>query len=397
LNAWVTASDFSAGQRAEWVIAKMHEWHDQTHLFVHGATDTKPTVKTYSKVVSAWANSRHKDALDRVMKILEAMREVDWSEEQLDSTAFRKAMVDMYVQAMKLCSFSREPEKAPHICYKMLSHLDDLVGLCNIKATKLQKLYSNVIFAWAKSSRRDRVDRVEKLYLELQEKLRQACTDLDSQAFLHSSVYDALFTVYADAGDRTRSQELLSKMLTEYMENREKVFDDSLGPAKPTVKMLNSVILACSRHPRSTKAAEEYFQLISELGTWCSSLRMNPDIVSYNALLSAFGETNDMEMAEKGDQYFQKLRNDGSIMPTTVTYNMALLLWVNVSSPKALIRAHALLSEMEVSNDFRIKPDYKSYNIYMSMLKKSKMSDCDKKVRIEDVQRRINRLSRGRR
>lgn len=392
LGAWVMASTSVSGQRAELLLLKMQELHEKKF-------DAKPCVKSFSKVISAWVNSKHQEATIRADAILTMMNEIDWSDET-DMTSFHKTLADIYLQVMKLWSSYSKPN-APEKCSQLLLQLNANTGFQHVKSVTVQRLYAALITAWARSGRKNIIaSRVQEIFAEMNAQRRTGgvFATNDNLSFVwDSAVYHALLLAYAQAGDGTKAEAMLKSMLQEYLEHHSSGVENSNSntPTKVDTKCFNLVLLAWSKssEPDATMRAEDLFLQMLQLRNR-DHVDVRPDVVSYNAVLAAFSGTNDRLRARRGYDYFRQLTNtkDPTCRPTTVSYTLAIRVWSRLPTLEALERVQFLLDEMK-TGDRSVRPDATTYKAFLSVLKKCTFLSADERTRrMEDIQREWDKL-----
>jgi pentatricopeptide repeat protein len=367
LNAWVAYPTRNAGQRAELLVLKMQELHE-------AGCDTKPTYKTYSKIIKAWVNSKHEHALPRIDTILQTIERMDWSDE--DNPYNKETVAETYLAAMRMCSYTDRSKMAVKKCVDLFSRLNAVLGLKNVEYKTLQHMYAALIYSWAQSELPETATKVQEIFneVEAQHKKKVAESSGDMDPHLHSSIYQSLLHAYAKTGSGDKAEVILRRMMQEYLEDIER----GLDPAKLNtidVKCFNSVILAWSRSkdPNAPLRAEKLFRQMCQLQT-SKHLHVRLDVVSYNAILAALAESNDVEMARLGDAYFLQMlqSTDPKCRPTTVTYTKAISLWSNIGTREALDRARELWEEMKSSNrSVNIRPNAPTGKAFLAVLKNS--------------------------
>jgi pentatricopeptide repeat protein len=366
LNSWVAYPTRSAGQRAELLVLKMQELCENGY-------DTKPTYKTFSKIVKAWVNSKHEHALTRVDTILQTLERMDWSDE--DNPYNGKTVAETYLEVMRLCSFKDRNKESVKKCVELFSRLDGVMGLKNVDYDILQRMYAALIFTWAQSDLPETAVRVQEIFedVDAQHKKRFAEASDEVHPHLHVSVYQALLHAFARSGSGYQAENILKRMMQEYLDLKDKS-DESVNVNKVDTKSFNSVLLAWSKSsdPDAQVRAEKLFRQMCQLQT-SKHMKVRLDVVSYNAVLATLSDSSDEQTARRGDGYFRQMlaSNDPSCRPTTVTYTKAISLWSQIGTQEALRRAQELLEEMNSSSDKKIKPNALAYKAFLSVVKKS--------------------------
>jgi len=358
LNAWLKRCGSGskedavlAGQRAELVLLKMKELHER-----HGY-DVKPTIRHIGKVVATWsaAASKHDGAAARaeaVLRLMEHFETIDGQED--DRQQYCKALSDAFLNVIRAYSLgsSRGNKETPEKCQSLFDELLSAAGgLQNIPIPTLRKLCSCIVLSWARCRRKDSAERAEATLHRIQRDCRNVGVKLSPDRFCHNSILEA----WSQRGDGERAEAIWNDMYRTPANSRR-----SRGALKrPDTKSMNLLILAWSRsvHREDTKdpnrsrsRAEEIFVEMTNRHS------IQPDVVTYNALLSALSGSTDANTALRGEEYLRQLSDlydssgAKSCQPNVVTYNTAIRLWSNISSNEAATRAQKLLSEMELRN-----------------------------------------------
>jgi exonuclease VII small subunit len=391
LNAWVKYPTKPSGQRAELLVLKMLELSEKGY-------DTKPNYKSYSKIVHAWVNSRHDHALARVDKIMETLERMDWSNET-GKYNVKETVAQTYLAAMKACSYVVWNKSVIKKCLDYLSRLDKILGLQNVEWNTLQHIYAALIYTYAQSELPETETRVQEIFAEVDARHKQhvagrmatkAGENEDFDPYLSITVYRALLHAFAKTGSGHKAEEVLKRVMHEYLDLMEKHVEiDPLR--KIDTSCFNSVLLAWSRstEPDAGLHAEKLFrQMCQSKSSNYMSVRL--DVVSYNAVLSAMSGSTDVDVARRGDMYFKQIleSSDPKCRASSVTYTKAISLWSNIGTKEALKRADEILNEMLTSKVSRIKPTKPAYKSYLDVLNK-----CSSVLSPEDYQNRFQEIN----
>lgn len=410
LTAWAKyASKPEAGQRAELLLLKMQEMYENSHH----RSNTKPCLKSFSKVVAAWGSSRHGDAPARADAIIQMMEEMDWSLDKADAESFCQKMTETYLVGMKLWSWSNKQD-APEKCAALLERLGRIVGHDNIKPTKLERLYAVLIDTWAKSGRPNAQLKAEGLLNEWKRQDKVPVFPTDQRQIWDSPLHRSILNLYAKTGDGEKAEAVLNTMLQGILNE----CSESLDPKTLDVQPFNSTLLAWSRStdPKATDRAEALFLHIVKLQpttrtSSCSTsgpvlVVVQPDVVTYNAVLAAMAGTREEAVALRGMGYFRQLQEqrDPRCQPTAITYTKAMQLWPKVRTPVALQQVQGLLNEMSSSvssGDCRrrreggVRPDAEAWMAYISVLSVSKLAEPDLSQHLKLARSELEKLGNG--
>ena len=393
LNAWAVSGTRNSGQRAELLLLQMQDLYEQ-----HGMTEFQPTVKTVSKAIAAWVNSKHPEAMARAESVLSTMYAV--KAESMAEDGLSKTLADTHVLVSKLWSHSKKPE-APEKCRGCLELLRDKVSLDAVSPLTVQKLYAALIFSWAESKRRDIQSQVRSILVEM----RRADPPVGfsgNSPNLSSPLYHALFYAYAKTGDVKSAEYLLKIMIRDHDQRgslcpKSQVIANRIPPPKPDVKSFNCVLLAWSRSNRPD-AANECLKLLDYMDKVEDELPLRKNIVTYNTVLATLATTNSASMAYRGHCRFLELIKSG-LEPTRVTFVAALGLWTNIGTVAAVHRTEELVALLKKS---KVKPDARIFDICMGTIKKSPLVGYAVEQKLEELRIAIgdakpSRKARGRR
>lgn len=355
MSCWVDSGLAVAGERNEYLLLRMQEL-SETH-------DTKPCIKCIVKVIQAWIEARRDISVERAEAILQLIPETDFES---------KSAAEAFLWVIKGHAMSGQ-KAAPDKCHGLFRQLVELVPLDEVPHGILQKLYSFRIMAWSRSNRKDAAERAQAIFDGAKLECKEAKVDFQPDRFCYSSLLEAWARV-----DAERCESVWKEMCESYQKGNES--------CKPNTKAFNSLLLSWSRSkdPKSAARTRDLFAQMSKLG-------LEPDVISYNAVLTTFGGSDDFATARRGQVLFDRLKErfskgDRSCRPTTVSYTKAIQLWTCIKSPEALERAQNLLTEMQ---DRQLQPDEQTYKAFLKVLHNS--DHPDKKERTLAILRRMNR------
>jgi pentatricopeptide repeat protein len=325
LNAWSSVSHKSAGHRIECLVLQMQQ------------LGVAVTPRSFVKLIAAWTQSRRANAPQRARAILRLLLSVvdeelakktvlSNNDEMIDGPdrSVERAVLDAYLHVVRAFALTASRDRtAPDQCHALLKELlssgrvaalQDATGSDSAAHRgTFRKICSMVCLAWARSKRRDAAQQIERL-------LHQLETDfgLPADRFCCNTLLEA----HASQGDRKGALQTWNR------------FFESTGgkPAlEPDVQSVNSVLLALDRSRDSWERseAESFWDRVR------SQFRVDPNVVTFNALLSLAGKSDKLEIARRGEAYLAQLEllhsnGDPACRPNPVTYAKAIELWENI-------------------------------------------------------------------
>jgi len=133
---------------------------------------------------------------------------------------------------------------------------------------------------------------------------------------------------------------------------------------KPNVRSFSTVMDAWSRTGNVVEALQ-VLQLLKERYEANNDVALQPNIVSYNSILSAYSKCRGGQQAAEDCQAFLESM---PVEPDVVSYNCCLHAWARSGAPDAGERAEAILRSMPVA------PNARSYTIVMDAWSRSSSS-----------------------
>jgi len=234
-------------------------------------TDIHPDATSYATVINAWARSRERDAVERAEEAMERAN-----------------------QAHMNC-----PNLYPNVM-----------------------TFNSMINCYAKSNLPDASDRAIRVLEEMKEKCKvEAYRECRPDVVTYTSVIDTL----SKAGTLEASEialSLLSELETEYIQTK----DHTL---KPNIRTYTSAINSIGRSGKVPSRAEEIVLRLEKDDDERDGSTLL-DVVAYNALINAYGWSNEKGRAVKCYEILQKMvrrnQRDGGMdsRPDIVTCNSVL-------------------------------------------------------------------------
>eukprot|EP00537_Pseudo-nitzschia_pungens_P002920 CAMPEP_0172370758 /NCGR_PEP_ID=MMETSP1060-20121228/39496_1 /TAXON_ID=37318 /ORGANISM="Pseudo-nitzschia pungens, Strain cf. cingulata" /LENGTH=950 /DNA_ID=CAMNT_0013096137 /DNA_START=404 /DNA_END=3256 /DNA_ORIENTATION=- len=408
INAHVQCFNIEA---AENLLREMHETYLRS-----GNMEIRPTMQSYSVVISGIAKSRRKNAGERAERILEQIKEMAQSGDLdeppdvilynavLDCWAKSSSTQETASRALAFLKKMKQDGIVPDaISYNTIIHclaqsgmtLDAELMLEEMKDTGVQpnSITYNTLLAACFSQKphrtrrgkdRDDSNRAEKLF----DKMRS-----DPNIQPDVVTYNTMLHSYSRQGDFEKAESLLKEMFLE----------DS--PVSPDSTSMNTIINAWTKSgkddaPQRAEAILEQMLKPSDSNeAWGKSLEgIRPSSITFNSVMTAWTKTRRAEAADRCQHLFDLMENNavGEVQPDYVTFNIMIYAWSLSTLEDAPDRAEALLSEMHKrfqAGNARMRPSTKTYGSLINVWAKSRRPEAGEKA--EKYLRKIIQISEG--
>lgn len=266
LDCWAQSRSRGGARRATSILQHMEQ------RYAANKTNLHPDITSYTTVINAWARSREKDAISQAEEVL------------------------------------RRSEEA---------HKNGIPG-----TTPNTLTYNSLINCYSKSNQPNASSRaIDLLRLMKEKSAKKAYRHCHPDVVTYTSVIDTL------AKEGTFEA---SKMAEALLEELELSYDETSDPRlKPNIRTYTSVINAVARsrvNPQRAEVILDRIQTSFEAG----KRGPKPDVVSYNALINAYGWSNEKVKAVKCFEILERmieLFNSGkntSAKPDIITCNSVL-------------------------------------------------------------------------
>ncbi|KAL3931106.1 MAG: hypothetical protein SGBAC_011461 [Bacillariaceae sp.] len=310
INAHINSRNI---ERAEELLGEMH------HSFLQGNVDVRPTVQTYTVVLSGWSKLRASDAGERGERLLHLMRDLANSGEldgPPDIVAYN-AVLDCWAKSKSPNAMSRaqallqsmesdgiQPDAYSYnILIRSFTRSRKIVEAEGVLRTMMDAgvepditSYNTLLDGWSKSSLRQSSTRIRSLFRVLREHERLEPDLVTYNTLLHS---------YSRRGDGEQAESLLDEMC---------------------------------RH----------------------GSRLRPDSISFNTVISAWAQSTDPESPQRAEAILERMIEiGGRVRPDVISFNSVMGGWVRSRSPKAFQQGQKLLSMM---NEMALRPDPVTFN-----------------------------------
>jgi pentatricopeptide repeat protein len=403
INAHAQAGDILAAER---LLSEMHE----TYLTGQNAA-VRPTLKTYSTVLSGLAKSRRPDSGERAEKILDLVKQMANSGdlEEAPDVVMYNIVLDCWAKSPvheasmrsklfleRMIDDSISPDV---ISYNTVIHCMTRSGspheaealFEDMKAAGVhpnQITYNTLLAAYLTSPKapRPRAPKESKTTFDASKvvdtsKAEQLFARMknDPHVKLDVVTYNTMLHFYSRTGDVAKAEEFLAEMLKED------------APVSPDSVSMNTVINAWSNSGRADapqRAEGILDKMLASTSEGEGRFRLCPTSITFNSVMNAWTKSGKSEAPERCQRLF-RLMNDlvdqGHVQarPDFVTYNTLIHAWSLASIEDAPDRAEAVFLEMKHKYDAgnaRMRPTARTYGALIHVWSKSKRPNSGDKA-----------------
>ena len=408
INAHVQSFNIGAAE------ALLREMHDT--FLRSGNMDIRPTMQSYSVVISGIARSRRTDAGEHAERILEQIRDMAISGD-LDKppdVILYNAVLDCWAKSTptpetasraltfleKMCDDNIVPDV---ISYNTVIHclaqsgrvVDAEILLDQMKEAGVhpnQITYNTLLATYtnrkggknrSRGSHRIDTNAAERLF----EKMRK-----DSNITKDAVTYNTMLDAYSREGNIDKAETLLKEMLLEE------------SPVSPDSTSINTVINAWTKsgQPNAPQRAEAILEHMLRPDTpWQEGgkpLGIRPTSATFNSVMNAWTKTRNPEAAKHCRHLFDLMANNkvAQIHPDFITYNIMIHALSLSNQEDAPEHAEILLQEMHQkfkAGNARIQPNTKTYGSMINVWKRSDRPEAGQKA--EEYLRKILKIADG--
>ena len=403
MNAWIQSRVPNAPLRAQDLLMRMQERHNEVPLF-----NPAPDTVSYNTVLHGWALSKAHDATQNAEELIRfmetksqtnpAVAPTTWSynlvilayANRVGEYGSAKAAEDWLLRLSKLSaeqgagvspdkhSFNlvlkawanSEDEKGPDRAFEILRLM---VKLSNegheVKPDPIS--FVTVINSFAKRGRA--MEAQETLYLSQE-------VDLPQNANL-TPCFNAVIDAWAKSGatDAGSMAEIVLKNAVSFSKTSTGVI----------VRPNDITYTACldahakSDNPNALENAEKFLRdMITSFQTGES--RVAPTTFTFTCIVNAWAKSNNDDSAEKAESWLMRMKDLSSkndafkCDPDNVTYNLCIDTWARNKAPNAGARAARLLQQMEQlyeRGSSRMRPSGFSYRVVIKRLLSSQRKE----------------------
>jgi pentatricopeptide repeat protein len=337
LNALAKSQRGDSGQRAEILVANLERQYKA------GNEDLKPDTTIYNILIRC-----HKSSVTRQEKILYKMGKRDvvsystviQSYSQLGGKQAAHKAQQLLDEACKdglkpnaqlfnsaITAWSRSGAKeSPKRAEQLLRRMEDN----NIQPNAI--VYTSVINAWAKSGEAGSALRCEVLLKLMRVMYKQGSSEMKPNAQTFTTVISA----WARSGERDACdhvERLVDTML--------KLSEGDKDMA-PNVYTMSAAVDAYAR-AGGRGAASKANDLVKRL----EAIGVKANLQTYNALISVYGNSQQMGSPQMAESILTKLEESKDIMPTVVSYTSVVNAWAKSSEKDKARRSQLILERMK--------------------------------------------------
>ena len=373
-------------EQAENLLREMH------HEYEQGVHEVKPTTRSYTVVLSAWAakQSRHsgergEQLLELMEKLYEAgeMNEPDifvynsvlacWASSRMPEAGRKaKEFLEKFIREgkMKPDSYSFNTVMSALIRENRLTDAEQIMAVMrDFGVTPDATAYNTLMNAWVKSGAKDAKYRVEKLYQQMKE-------DPDAEADVITM--NILLHFYSKSNNPEAAEALLNEMCSP---------ESKVTPDAISFNTAISAWTACMR-PESPERAEAILSLMLQY-----SDTVVPNVITFNSLLNSWVKSRPLEAREEcrrlvGTMFDLVEQGNSSAQPDVITYNTLINAHSVSGDDDAPLQAEMIFREMDrryEQGDHRLKPSVHTYGSLINAWSKSKNPQAGQ--RAEDILR----------
>lgn len=319
---------------AESLVQRMHEEYVRS-----GNKDVRPTLETYSTILSGLAKSRQRDAGERAENILDNVKELSRSGEldQALDVILYNAVLDCWAKSRR----PESPDRSKNILSMMIrdGFKPDIIS------------FNTVVHCMAKSGR---LQEAESLLKDMEE------FGVRPNAVTFNTLLSAYVSAVSSVPKKKKGSEQEKAMLTDQIEH---LFErlKQVSSVSLDVVTYNTVLHFYSRVGEVEKASSLLQEMLAP------ESRVTPDLISMNTVISAWANSGREDAPERAEAIFEQvlLQNDHrhQIAPTSVTFNAVMSAWTKSRRPEAAERCEQLFDLMKTDGDADVQPDFVTFNI----------------------------------
>ena len=329
LSAWSQVGTWEAAERAERILKEI--------IPRMGLT---PDIYAFCACLACWAKiSSQPRAMDRAQALFDELRASPLPHLRPDVVA--------YTNLMNVYGKYDEPEKVESLLQDMLQSQSATHSPSREDDRRKPNVhtFSVIILAWARSSRRDGIERAERWLYRMQDEFGIRPNVVSYSTVLHAWSHRARYD--PEAPDRAH-----------------KILRTIAKVANP--RSFAAVIQAYAQQGRAEEAESLLQQMLSDTRD-----TPQPDAYAFSAVLHAWSKTKDfppIEAAQRAEKLLMRmheLHNKKKLRepPNVVCFTNVLTCWTRIKGVEGVERAHAILETM---TNYGARPNIVSINIVMN-------------------------------
>lgn len=245
------------------------------------------------------------------------------------------------------------------------------------------KTYTTVMDLWAKCNQVGAADRCFQLFNHMKELYK---TNGDKQSKPNAITYGTVIAAFAKTGRANEAEGVMLELLQEYQRTK----DLDLVPNQIHFSALIDA-WAKSLQVGAPQRAEALLERMYALAKETNHDHLMPTVITFNSVIHAWAKSNEVDAASRAEAILYRMQSDHvlNVTPDRYTYTTVLDCLANCQSKDAAVRAEAILdlmieqsskTDLEVddsdSDTSSIKPDTITFNTVISAITKSRYPDA---------------------
>jgi len=287
----------------------------------------KPSVRTFSSVIKAYANAGNPSKAEDILKLM--------------------------------IEYSEVTQNNDHASLKNMTQFNEEL-LCRPNTI----IFTNVINAWAQSKERNAARRADEILSWMKQMNKAGIPNVAPNTVTYATCINA----WAKGKKVTEKCALRAEELLEEMEEERAKGSD----VKPNTVAFTSVINAWGRSgsPKAIDRIQYIFDRMTELSAQGVD-EIRPNSLTYNSVMSSYVKNNSPIAALTCEKLLNRMeilssQGDRDVAPDTITYNVCINAWARSDDPSSAQHAEHILNRLESRyKEFggrRLRPNDRSYN-----------------------------------
>ncbi|KAG7351996.1 PPR: pentatricopeptide repeat domain containing protein [Nitzschia inconspicua] len=320
-------------QAAESLLRQMHDEYIRS-----GNKDIRPTLETYSSVMSGLSRTRRRDAGERAEKLFHDVKNMARSGDldKAPDLVLYNTVLDCWAKS----SGSKSPDKAKCFLDTMIADgvTPDVIS------------FNTVIHSMANAGRfREAEDMLEEM--------KEVGVQPNTVTF--NTVLSAYVSAVSSKSKKGKVSPSDKENLTERIQ---RLFDDLKKNRRDMLDVVtyNTVLNFYSHAGDPEKAIDLLEEMLAPNSC------VPPDVFSLNTVISAWANSGQEDAPERAEAVFNQVlpqnREQRQILPNTVTFNSVMSTWTKSRRPEAAERCQHLFDLMMMDN-IHVEPDNVTFNI----------------------------------
>lgn len=392
-----------------------------------------PSAEMYNMAIGSWTRAQSRDCTQRATQLLTLMsqeyqRGSRWVKEFNaihggEPCRVRAPRPDIINYTAVMNAWCKQGTKGVLQAQQVLQELEHLSGVSHILSTSGdenrteyplayltpdQACYNAVITGWARSSNHDACSQIEAL-LDRMDALHERTGDSRFEPDTRS--FQMLITAYAKAAQQRRektgnqaslqaaiqAESVLRVMVARYDEARRRISRESSSAdeafahhvnVEPDVMVYNAVLSAFANSASlegAQRAESILFRMLGEarndLGDFPLIDGIMPNIITFNTVINAVAKSGDSEAGSRAEKLLDVMKSL-ELSPNTVTFNALMNAWSRSNAPDAVERIDSIFRVM-IEEGGEVRPNVISFSTAIFAVGRSE--DDDGALRAEQL------------